>query len=135
MTAQPNSPEVSKRLAAKCLRIAQHFVDIAGELRELEEVGELSADSLATLRGSEQSQSVDEANSGLRRKRMIGSKRDEEFMGISAIVALLDLDVRAFRRLRRDSSANFPAPHQFGSSQRWKASEVRGWIERQRLKS
>ena len=134
MTQALPSP-TSNSLAARCLRIAEHFSAIATELEDLERSGELTVDLLATLRESEQSQSVDAANSGLRRKRMIGSKRDEEFMGISAIVALLDLDVRAFRRMRRDSSANFPAPHQFGSSQRWKASEVRGWIERQRLKS
>ena len=135
MTVPPSSAEAVKLLASSCARSGAHFSAIAAELEVLDAIG---GNQLESLRESEQSQSVDATEIGSRRKRrrMINTKRNAEgFMGITAIAGFLDLDVRAFRRLRRDASAKFPAPHRFGSSQRWKASEVRGWVERQRLKS
>ena len=55
-----------------------------------------------------------------------------EFLPVAAIAEILNMDVRAFRRLRRNPTLQFPLPFVFGTSQRWKASEVRTWIEKQR---
>ncbi len=132
----PNHDFGGASFAAKCLRIAEHFSAIAAEIQELEKAGELSADSLASLREREQSHVDDASSSGLRRKQMSAKGKDAiQFLAIGEIVALLNMDVRSFRRLRRDERAMFPAPHMFGTAQRWKASEVRGWIERKKARS
>lgn len=122
-----------KLIAASCARIGTHFAAIAAELEVLEDHVGLSGIELPLLSGSEQSHDVDAPKS---RRRMIPTKRTaDDFLAISEIVALLNVDARAFRRLRRDLSAKFPAPHSFGRSLRWKGSEVRGWIERQRSRA
>ena len=133
VTAQPSSPDAVKLIAASCARIGAHFAAISAELEVLDAMG---GNQLACLGATEQSHGVEAAQSSPRRKRMISTKRnEEEFLGIAAIVALLDIEVRSFRRLRRDKNAKFPVPHQFGPAQRWKASEVRGWIERQKARA
>ena len=131
MTPTSTSADVVKLLASSCARIGAHFSAIAAELEVLDAIG---GNQLESLGLQEQSQSVDAPNElHTRRRKMKSTKRaDEEFLSVGAIATLLDLDVRAFRRLRCDASAKFPAPHRFGSSQRWKASEVRGWIDRQK---
>lgn len=108
---------------------------LAQAVSGLQVLAEILGNELPSLREPEQSQSTKSALRVHQAPMESPSTKTPRYLSLGDISALLNLDARSLRRLRRDPTAKFPAPRQFGRSLRWKTDEVNAWAERQRSRS
>ncbi len=112
--------------------VASHLAQAVGGLKEL---AQILANDLPSLHDPEQSHAIDAPPITARRTTMDSSSTSRtarNYYTLAEVATMLNLDARSLRRLRRDSTAKFPAARKFGRALRWKAAEIDAWAERQR---